>query len=50
MQKIENNWKNTSFEMIKYGKGSDENKTYVLKGVEDIRTLLDDTILVLQGL
>lgn len=51
IQKIENDWKNTSFEMMVYKKNAtDENKQYVLKSVDDIRLLLEDSILILQTL
>lgn len=51
IQSIESKWKAATFEMIAYGKTTnDDKRVYVLKGVDEIRELLDDSILVLQTL
>ena len=44
--KIDQVWKQTTFDMMAYKKGN-EIKTYIIFGVEEIRQLLEDNILTL---
>jgi dynein heavy chain, axonemal len=46
--KIDATWKATNFDIAKYVKGT-EHKGYVIKSPDEIRTLLEDNILQLQG-
>jgi dynein heavy chain len=52
IQKIEEAWKKTQFDLINYRKGATEekDKQYVLRTPDEIKQLLEDNILILQSL
>jgi dynein heavy chain len=49
IQTIADTWKNLRFEVVKYLKGT-EDRGFILKGIDDVQTLLDDNSMSLQAM
>lgn len=49
MKDIEDQWKQIKFSVVKFTKGKSE-RGYILGGVTDVMTLLDEHIMSLQGM
>lgn len=49
IKEIENSWRNTRFNVIKYSKGTDD-RGYIIGAIDEIQTALDDNSLNLQSM